>query len=170
MIAFVVALAVTAAPKDCGEDKKCFDAEAKTCAPAKLTRKVSKTNKVETVTTVEGVFGTECHIDFTAKVEETNPASHLRCFPKPEKALAFLDAGPHNGKPPQYPSDLFKDCKSPVCEPVAKLAKVCSISSCDAETQTLLCGADTCKVRRSDSFPHNCKVQCGPDGKPGCFK
>jgi hypothetical protein len=196
MITLLLSLAVSAAPKDCGEDRACYEALAKACKPVKLTQKAQQDNAVMTargvnVSTVSGKVKNACVVEYEARLEDVhlktdggaageakakeqsaaNPLAHLRCELTTDDVVKWEQDAATKGRS-HYPSDKLKECKAPACEPAPELDVGCVFTQCLKDEWKLQCAASgkTCGAKRADKREAGCKLSCNAKGEAECHK
>jgi len=189
MIAIGLALALAAAPKDCGEDRACFDAAARTCEPAKYTLKTPqngggmKAVQVETFV-LEGKTEAACVLKLDVSMEKlevdpmfadlkdtflrrvaSDPKSHVKCNLPPESIGGWLDDGRSTAK--RLADDHYAKCTTTGCGAKPKLAKGCSLSECTMKGWRLDCGELRCFDENGASSMPGVLLKCANvGGKP----
>ncbi|MFT3841659.1 MAG: hypothetical protein QM723_32015 [Myxococcaceae bacterium] len=195
MISLLLALAVSAAPKDCGEDRACYEQLAKTCKPVKLTQHATQDNAVMTAKGVNTstVFGKQkkaCVVEYEAKLEDVqlksadagagdaakvkeqsaaHPLTHLRCELATDDVPQWEMDAATKGRS-HYPSEKLKECKAPACEPAPALDVDCVFTQCLKDEWKIQCAASgkTCSAKRADKRAAGCKLSCGADAAAEC--
>jgi hypothetical protein len=197
MITVLLALAVSAAPKDCGEDRACYEQLAKTCKPVKLVQKATQDNAAMTAKGVNTstVFGKQkkvCVVEYEAKLDEVhlktgdggaadekkakelsaaNPLAHLRCELETDDVVKWETDAAAKGRS-HYPSEKLKECKAPACEPAPALDVDCVFTQCLKDEWKLQCAASgkSCSAKRADKPEAGCKLSCNAKGEIECHK
>ncbi len=185
MIALALALSLSAAPKDCGEDRACYEALARSCKPVKLTQ--GRTN----VSTVWGRKNKLCVVEYEAHLADAppeaaaNPLLHLRCELATDDVVKWEQDAAAKGRS-HYPSEKLKECKAPACEPAPALDGDCFLTQCLKDEWKIQCGApekacslsaavrkkiELAKVTGLPSARMNqivCRWACDAKGEPEC--
>lgn len=196
MLSLLLAVVVGAAPKDCGEDRACYEQLAKSCKPVKLTQRATQDNAAMTAKGVNTstVFGKQkkvCVVEYEARLEDVvlksdggaaeaakvkeqsaaNPLTHLRCELATDDVPQWEMDAATKGRS-HYPSEKLKECKAPACEPAAALDVDCVFTQCLKDEWKIQCAASgkTCSAKRSDKREAGCKLSCNAKGEAECHK
>jgi hypothetical protein len=176
VIAALLWVALAAAPKDCHDDRACFDAAAKSCTNATYTltneSSVAGMTCTNVVTfSVEGPKKTGCGIQMNASVRDVHVSAEGVAMVKknagPDEAgrleKMVIDGVKNDPKrhvqcvlPPTEISrwmdekltvpDHFSRCVSLTCGPKPVLAAGCTLGDCSYQGWRMTCGKSECFV------------------------